>query len=112
MSLPPPDIEAEIRFLTTDEGGRQTGVTSGYRPHHDFGLEGTQVDAAHVYDNNEWVHPGETVIAGLAFPPITQEHLVGRLQEGLEFTVQEGARIVGRGRVTQILNQALIATET
>ncbi len=107
MPLVPADIEAEIRFLTTEEGGRQSPVKSGYRPHHDFGLEVTQVDAAHIYADDEWVAPGDSVIAGLIFPPISRRYLEGQLRQGLEFTVQEGARIVGRGRITEVLNQAL-----
>jgi elongation factor Tu len=108
----PPDIEAEIQFLTTEEGGRQTPVKSGYRPHHDFGVDETQFDAAHEYVDREWVSPGETVVAMLTFPgPACHDYLAGRLHEGFEFTVQEGARVVARGRITKVLNEALLRTE-
>lgn len=32
-----------------------------------------------------------------------------RLYEGFAFTIQEGRKVVGRGRVTRVLNQALRA---
>ncbi|MEZ6138980.1 MAG: hypothetical protein R3B84_00280 [Zavarzinella sp.] len=31
------EIEAEIRYLTTQEGGRKTGVSSGYRGQFYYG---------------------------------------------------------------------------
>lgn len=110
MTLLSPDIEAEIHFLMTEEGGRHRPVTSGYRPHHDFGFEG-MLDAAHDYGSERFVAPGESAIACLAFPPIGQEFLAGKLHEGFEFSVREGARIVGRGRITKVLNDALLRTE-
>lgn len=109
MPTPPPDIEAEIRFVTPEEGGRQTPVMAGYRPHHDFGVEETQFGAVHEYVDKEWASPSETVTAMLSFMGSGyQDYLAGRLHEGLEFTVQEGARIVGRSRVTKVLNEALL----
>jgi len=112
MPTPPPDIEAEIRFVTTEEGGRRTPAKSGYRPHHDFGVDGIQFDAVHTFVDRERVFPGETVTAMLSFMGTGyQDYLAGRLHEGFEFTVQEGARIVGRGRITKVLNKALLRTE-
>jgi translation elongation factor EF-Tu-like GTPase len=99
------DIEAEITFLTTAEGGRQGPVRTGYRAAHDFGVNGTLNDALHEYIGKEWVPLGETVTARLWF--LAAEFQIGRLYDGFEFTVQEGSKIVGRGRVTKILNEAL-----
>ena len=44
-----PDFEAEIKALTTEEGGRIHLFFSGYRPNHNFGLENTLNDAMHEY---------------------------------------------------------------
>lgn len=112
MPTPPPDIEAEIRFVMTEEGGRETLARTGYRPHHDFGVDGMQFDAVHEFVDREWVSPGETVTAILSFMGTGyQDYLTGRLHEGFAFTVREGARIVGRGRITKVLNKALLGTE-
>src|SRR4051794_11380480 len=48
MAIRPPDIEAEIRFISAEKGGRASAAISGYRPSHDFG-HGGMLDAAHEY---------------------------------------------------------------
>ncbi len=63
-------------------------------------------DARHAYIDKEWIFPGDTVTAHLWF--VMPEYQSGRLHEGFEFTVQEGARIVGFGRVTKVVNKDLI----
>lgn len=37
------------------------------------------------------------------------EYQFGKLSEGLEFTIQEGNKIVGTGRVAKVLNAAMRA---
>lgn len=102
----PPDIQAEISFISTQDGGRKGPAKSGYRPDHDFGLEGVLNGAAHEYDAQEWVAPGETASARMwLLVPGSQK---GRLFEGFRFTVQEGSKIVGRGMVRRVLNPELI----
>lgn len=98
----PPDIEAEIRFLTAEEGGRHTPAKSGYRPQ--FYYNGHDWDAHQEYPDAGWVHPGETARMLLWF--LCPDAHFGRVQVGMEFEVREGARVVGRGRVTKILNLA------
>jgi translation elongation factor EF-Tu-like GTPase len=101
----PPDIEAEIEFLPTDKGGRKTAVRSGYRPSHNFQHPEGLSDAQHEYPDTLWVFPGQTARTLLWF--IRPEHLAGRIRVGFGFTVQEGGRVVGKGRVVRILNEAL-----
>jgi hypothetical protein len=52
-----PDLEAEITFFPTSEGGKTKPVTSGYRPSHDFGLAQELNDAQHEYPDHEWIQP-------------------------------------------------------
>lgn len=101
----PPDIEAEISFLPTEQGGRESPATSGYRPTHDFGLRGMLNDAAHEYIGPESVAPGEAAVARMWF--LAPEYQARRLYRGLKFTVQEGSRVVGHGVVREVLNAAL-----
>lgn len=98
----PPDIEANIRFLTPEEGGRHTPARSGYRPQ--FYYDGHDWDARQEYPDVEWVHPGETARTLLWF--LSPDAHLGRIRVGMEFEVREGARIVGRGRITKVLNLA------
>jgi translation elongation factor EF-Tu-like GTPase len=101
----PPDIEAEVAFLPTAQGGRASAARSGYRPSHDFGLEGTLNDAAHEYIGCDSVAPGQAAKASLWF--LAPQHQEGRLYPGFKFTVQEGTHIVGYGVITKVLNASL-----
>jgi elongation factor Tu len=101
----PPDIEAEISFLPTEQGGRRSPAISGYRPNHDFGHDGMLNDAAHEYIGCESVAPGQTAKASVWF--LAPEYQEGHLYPGFKFTVQEGSRIVGQGVVTRVINPVL-----
>jgi translation elongation factor EF-Tu-like GTPase len=105
ITIRPPDIEAKITLLTTEQGGRRSPAISGYRPNHDFGLEGMLNDATHEYINTKVVAPGQTVMANMWF--LVAQYQVGRLHPGFRFTVQEGPRIVGHGVITQVFNAEL-----
>ena len=100
-----PDIEAEIEFLTTAAGGRRTPVKTGYRPTHAMARTDVLNDAHHEYPDKEWVHPGETVRTRMWF--FAPEYQADRLLKGMEFTVQEGSKIVGHGRILRVLNDAM-----
>ena len=98
----PPDIEAEITFVPTQQGGRSTPAFSGYRPQ--FYYDEQDWDADHEYPDVESVFPGQTVRTLLRF--LSPDAHVGRVRPGLEFQVREGARVVAHGRVTKILHLA------
>ena len=99
------DLEAEISALPTCEGGRQRPFFSGYRANHDFHLPGEINDAQHEYLDGGKLEPGQTGKALLWL--LGPERQKGRLYPGFEFTVQEGARLIGRGKITQVLNAEL-----
>jgi translation elongation factor EF-Tu-like GTPase len=95
----PHDIEAEIYFLKLEEGGRSTPAFNDYRPQ--FYYEGHDWDARHVYPDVNQVNPGDTVRAYLGF--LSPAEHWGKLYPNMKFEIREGARIVGRGKITQIL---------
>ena len=101
------DIEAEITFTRTEEGGRESPVSSGYRPQ--FYYDGHDWDAVHTYEDTELVYPGETVKAYICF--VSPQCHVGKLYSGKKFLLREGARIVGKGRITKILELEKSAKE-
>ena len=95
----PHDIEAEIHFFPTAEGGRSGPAFDDYRPQ--FYYDGHDWDARHLYPDVERVNPGDTVRAFVGFlNPL--EH-VGKLHPGKEFEIREGSKTVGRGRVLRII---------
>jgi len=100
MRPKPPDIEAEITFLTPEEGGRKVPAFSGYRPQ--FYYDGHHWDARQDYVGVSEVYPGQTVTTELTFA--NPQYQLGKLYPGKEFLIREGHIVVGRGKVTKILN--------
>jgi translation elongation factor EF-Tu-like GTPase len=94
-----PHIEAEVRFLTTEEGGRRTPVKSGYRGQ--FFYDGLDWDANHDYPDVEWVQPGDIVRSLICF--MSPEKHVGKVVLGKEFSIREGTRVIAKGRVVRLL---------
>ncbi len=95
----PKDIEADIYFLTPEEGGRSNPVFSNYRPQ--FYYDGRDWDAPHVYPDVAQVYPGDTVRAYLGF--LSPKEHYGKVHVGMKFLIREGARTVGKGIVTKII---------
>lgn len=97
--MPKYHIEAEVHFLTPEEGGRQDPVRRGYRPQ--FYYQGQNWDAIHEYPGREEVKPGETVLALLSF--LSPDQHRGRVRPGLTFQLREGEQVVGTGTVLRVL---------
>jgi len=59
FKLTRPELEAEIYYLTTDEGGRNTAVGNGYRGQ--FYYDNHDWDATQQFLNKDWCELGTTV---------------------------------------------------
>ena len=105
MAKGPPDIEADVCFLTTSNGGRQTPCRSGYRCPANMGVEGTFNDVLTEFVGRELVAPGECARTKLWF--LFPEYQRGRLHEGFQSTLHEGAKLVATAQVTSVLNPVL-----
>ena len=97
---PMSDVETEITYLSTENGGREGYVASGYRGQFHYG--GQDWDAPQYFVNSERVEPGETVTARLRF--LSPQAHIGRLEVGTVFLIREGHKTVGYGKVTKMLN--------
>jgi len=73
---------------------------SGYRPQ--FYYEGQDWDAEHEYPDANSVVPGQTVRAFLRF--FSPDKHLGRVHVGMEFQIRDGARVVGHGHITKVMN--------
>ncbi|MCE4945367.1 elongation factor Tu [Streptomyces albulus] len=86
---------AEVYLLSTEEGGRRTPLSTGYRPQ--FYLRTADVVGALDLGERAVARPGETITAtvelGRALP----------LEPGLGFAIREGGRTVGAGTVRTVL---------
>ncbi|MFN0196821.1 MAG: elongation factor Tu [Planctomycetaceae bacterium] len=97
-------IEADIRYLTNIEGGRRTGVSSGYRGQFHYG--GNDYDGFQYFPDvtdDETVELGTTVRAIVKFLQERWDDVHSKqITVGMPFEIREGARTVGRGTVTKV----------
>lgn len=96
-------VLAEVRLLSSDEGGRTEPVAAGYRPQLFIGMTNR---GARVYNDAVWVRlwpevvrPGERCVVALV--PLTQELLI-LLGEGSDIAFAEGHREIGQGVVLDV----------
>lgn len=98
------EIEAEIRYLTTEEGGRRHGVFSGFRGQ--FHYDGDDFDGFQFFPDvadGEMVEPGTTVRALVRFDQKRWDEIhAHRITVGMPFLIREGSKTVGRGTVTRV----------
>ena len=90
-------FNAQVLFLTKEEGGRHTPFFSGYRPQ--FYFRTTDVTGnMNLPTGVEMVMPGDNLddLFVELITPIAME-------EGLRFAIREGGRTVGAGVVTKII---------
>jgi elongation factor Tu len=93
---PHTEFEANVYILSKEEGGRHTPFYNNYRPQ--FYIRTTDVTGVvYLPEGTEMVMPGDnTEMRVELIQPIA-------IEEGQLFTVREGGRTVGSGRVTKIL---------
>jgi len=98
-------IKAKITFKTTEEGGRKTGVKSGYRPNHVF-EKTDNIKLLRTYmgeikfDNEESIQPGETNIVTVRFlknPEIEKYMRVGQI-----WYIYEVPKLIAEGEIIEI----------
>lgn len=97
--LPRPELQADIYYLTEQEGGRRTPVASSYRGQ--FHYNGKDFDAMQQFIDKPWCQLGETVQVFLQ--TASPEFHAGQFYVGKEFEIREGSKIVGKGTITKIL---------
>ena len=93
---PHKNFKAEVYVLSKEEGGRHTPFFSNYRPQ--FYFRTTDVTGVvKLPEGVEMVMPGDNVSMEVELiAPIAVEN-------GTEFSIREGGRTVGAGKVTEIL---------
>lgn len=111
------DFEASIRFLTADEGGRQTKYVAQQLYRSDFRYKDFSDDLFMIWptflsnngipiERGEWVDTSKTLNA---FMTIIDDKLrvslhQKRLSPGVDFYLCEGGRVVAEGKVLRVLD--------
>ncbi|WP_222937783.1 elongation factor Tu [Spartinivicinus ruber] len=98
------DAEAEVYFLSTEEGGRHTPAIIGYSPNH-LMKDDYLTSGLHVYLDQDYVFPGHIARTGIVF--ITPEVYPHCLSVGMKIRVQEASRLIGYAKITKIFNKIL-----
>lgn len=97
--LPKPELQADIYYLTEQEGGRKTSVASSYRGQ--FHYNGKDFDAMQQFIDKSWCQLGDIVQVFLQ--TASPEFHTGQFYVGKQFEIREGSKIVGKGTITKIL---------
>lgn len=99
FKLSDPHFEATIFYLPSEEGGRSTEVRSGYRGQFYYG--GKNWDAGQQFIDKIVCEPGSSV--NVIMQTATPNNHKGRLFVNKRFEIKEGARVVGIGRITNLV---------
>jgi translation elongation factor EF-Tu-like GTPase len=94
------EVMANVHFLCTHEGGRQSFILSGYRPHIRFG-KGLYADGAIMFSADEKLFPGDTCNVKITFPK--PELVKEYLKVGTTFDIHEGPHKIGEGEIVSFL---------
>ena len=93
---PHTEFECQVYVLNKEEGGRHTPFFSNYRPQFYFRTTDVTGEIT-LPEGTEMVMPGDNVNMSVELiAPIA-------LEEGTEFSIREGGRTVGAGKVTKII---------
>jgi len=101
----PVDFIAILKYRSTEDGGRKTPATSGYRPGIRFPFGDMQTSGQQTFINTDKARPGETVEAEIKI--VSVDYCENRLEEGMNFEFLEGNTVIGTGAIIKILNEKL-----
>lgn len=96
-------VRAEVRLLPPSKGGRTNPVRGSYRPNHNFfGPDDIEMTIGSIdFPQDAELEPGESMELPITFwrwPGLEEQ-----LYPGREWRIQEGLRLVGVGKVIEIL---------
>ncbi|MBB1634829.1 hypothetical protein [Cupriavidus sp. UME77] len=83
------------------ERPKTAGVCNGYAPHHKFVAVDYLASGIHSYEDSNFHFPGEKLKAKISFA--SWQFFSDKIKVGDEFEVRENARLIGHGRVDEIL---------
>jgi hypothetical protein len=100
-----PDFIADLKYKSTEEGGRMGYAASGYRPHIRFPFSKNMTSGEQIFWDKEKVYPGETTRAQIRI--LDHVTFKNSLTNGMKFEFCEGPRVVGTGEIVEIKNEEL-----
>ena len=97
-------VKAKITMKTTEDGGRQSGFKSGYRPNHVFELQDNSMNLNTyigdiLFDDQELIEPGETKVVTVRFLKMLEVEKY--INIGQKWFINEGAKTFGFGEILE-----------
>lgn len=95
-------VKARIRLKDATEGGRRTGIMSGYRPDHvfEYGKDG-KINQAFVgdiiFENQTTIEPGEEKVVTVRF--LLNQPIEKYLNKGQIWSIYEGPNLIGNAEI-------------
>jgi hypothetical protein len=94
-------IKAKLKLKPTFDGGRKTGIKSGYRPNHvfEYRIDGKLYAymGEIIFDNYETIEPGEEKVVTVNFH-VTQP-VEEYLNKGRKWFIHEGPKQIGEAEI-------------
>ena len=100
-------VVASVTLLATEKGGRSGPIRGSYRPNHNFfGPDNREMTIGSVdLPTNVDIQPGrsmEVIVTFWCWPG-----LAGEIYPGREWSLQEGLRVVGTGKVIKVIEGSI-----
>lgn len=99
------DFVAELIFEKSEESGRNTPASSGYRPLTVFNFDDFMTSGSQKYIGSDLAFPGDLVNAEISL--LSADYFKGKLKENMGFKFYEGSNLIGTGRILKIINNKL-----
>lgn len=99
-------VQAKLTMKKTEDGGRQIGFVSGYRPNHVFEyndkgqLLQTYIGDI-IFEGQERIEPGETKNVTVRF--LINQPIEKYFEKGRKWWIHEGERVVGEAEIILLL---------
>jgi translation elongation factor EF-Tu-like GTPase len=98
-------IKARLTLYSTKNGGRKTGIRSGYRPNHVFEYDNGRFKQTYIgqiiFDQQEWIMPGETANVDIEF--INMLDIERFINVGRKWWIHEADHKLGESEIIEII---------
>ena len=100
------EVKAKLTLYSTKNGGRKTGIKSGYQPNHVFEYRKNTKEylksyMGHIAFAQGLICPNETKIVQVFF--INQLNLIDLIREGKKWWIYEGKQIMGEAIILEVI---------
>jgi ADP-ribosylglycohydrolase len=99
------DFIATLNYKTTEEGGRHRPANTENWQMMKFSFEKGQFGGKQYFIGTDVANPGDTVRAYIKI--LVSDHFIHKLSVGLEYDYYDGAKLIGRAVIEEILNPKL-----